>query len=161
MLRVEVQLPSDVVISGKLRDVVNNFLRSQRRKIKAHTREIVKRVVYDVYRPVKYVRTYALSRSVDVVIKDDPLIADIIFNPDLAPAKTVPGGYQKFVAGEGPGIGFLREKYPSGPGFPRAFHHGVVTLPSRFYSPNLAEGLKEALIQQLQEAATSNPSDGG
>lgn len=159
MLFVDVKIPNSAIITRRLQKVINNFLRSERRKIKAHSRDIIITTVYNVYEPAKYRRTYALLESADVVINEDPLVADIIFNPEVAPAKTAIGGYPRFVAGEGPGIGFLRTH---GPGFARPFHHGIVTLPSRFYSPNLAEGLRKALVRQLQRAGcVSNLSNGG
>lgn len=130
-----------------------DFLKQEKPRILKHVQEIVKTTVYEVYRPKYYMRTYDLYRSMRAEVQTDPHEMLIDSDPEIAQAKTVEGGYAKFVAGEGPGIGFLRPFYGVGENlrpsyFPRRFHEHIVMMGSSIYS-NLEVDLTKRLADKV------------
>ncbi len=87
--------------------------------------QVVQTQVYDVYSPRSYERTFNLKKSVRAHLPDEnnTKVMFIDSDPNVAKAKLAPGGYGKFVAGEGPGIGFLAYTVPSE--FPRHFPEAI------------------------------------
>jgi hypothetical protein len=89
---------------------------------------VMQTTVYDVYSPVKYEHTGNLKEST-IAYLPDPSNTKVMFIEPVwdarggaeatSPAKLGTGGYGKYVAGEGPGIGFLARTVPSE--FPRDF----------------------------------------
>ena len=106
---------------------IKTFLPEEQGRLTRLSQATVQAFVYDVYEPVVYERTYNLKKSVkahfpdesntqELWIDSDPQIATAILS---GPSK----GYGPYVAGEGPGIGFLAWSLPSE--FPRQFHEGI------------------------------------
>jgi hypothetical protein len=136
-----------------------NFLKKEQANIQRHAREIVRATVYDVYEPVVYVRTNKLYESITAHFPNAGNPRELWVESDItvAPAKAAEGGYAKFVAGEGPGIGFLRTEYGAGESrrpsyFPRKFHEGMVQLSSSIYG-NLAADLQRKYVEDVLGAS--------
>lgn len=133
-----------------------DFLKREEPRIKKHVHEIVKTTVYDIYEPQEYKRTENLLKSMrtqlitpyHLLIDSDPDIAK-----NLSSGKNRGTHYAPFVAGEGPGIGFLRPFYGVGENvrpsyFPRRFHEHIVIMGSSIYK-NLEQDLSKRLGQRV------------
>lgn len=126
--------------TGSLERRSAGFLKNQQPKLENLSKAVVKTTVYDVYEPQVYWRTWRMYESIRAHFPNpgDPFELWIDSDPDIAPAKRASFGYPVFVAGEGPGIGFLQTEYAGQPsGFPREFHIHIwravsAELPARF-----------------------------
>ncbi len=107
-----------------IRKEVRTFLPRERGRYERIYREAIRTSVYDASSPVSYVRTGGLLRSARAYLPEpsNPLLLFIDSNPSDVPAKLdyIRDGYAQFVAGEGPGIGFLERTVPDL--FPKPFH---------------------------------------
>lgn len=112
------------------------FLVDNKHRIDTETGRIVKNAVYKVpFKPRFYRRTYRLLQSITSTVRvyrRPRSVMTIFSDSSVAPALYAPGGYPKFVAGEGARatdiykIGFLRTKYGDRASyFPRRFHVAV------------------------------------
>jgi hypothetical protein len=143
-------------VPGKIRTVARNFLPKRERRMLAHAKEVVKVTVYDVYDPTDYERTFRLMDSITVWTGRGggaESFALIYSNPATAPALHASGGYPKFVAGKGPGIGFLEPVYggaeaPRPSYFPREFHNAWETASTSIYR-NLEADLSRELDDEI------------
>lgn len=104
------------------------FLKAEVKPISRHVNEVVDTHVYRVYKPSVYIRSYRLKESMTVTAVGDYEIV-IDSDPAVAPAKSGAGGYPKYVAGVGPGIGFMKREHS----FPREFHKRIIDSPSKAY----------------------------
>jgi len=93
-------------------------------------KETVRTTVYNAYSPKSYERTFRLLKSMRAYLPEpeNPMVLFIDSDPSKdsgAPAKLnyIQDGYAQFVAGEGPGIGFLERT--SADVFPRPFHDAI------------------------------------
>ncbi len=104
-----------------LRRRSKNFLPRNAGRWTRLSQTIVQTDVYDVYSPSDYVRTGDFKRSVHAYLPDESntRVMFIDSDPTIAKAKLAPGGYGPYIAGEGPGIGFLQRTVPDQ--FPRDF----------------------------------------
>lgn len=104
-----------------LRRRSKEFLPRNKGRVTRLSQAVVQTTVYDVYVPVSYQRTFDLKKSMRAYLPDEgnTKVMFVDSDPDIAKAKLDPGGYAKFVAGEGPGIGFLARTVPHL--FPRDF----------------------------------------
>ena len=113
-----------------LRKELKTFLPRERGRYLRIYQESIRTNVYDAYTPVSYERTYNLMKSARAYLPEEnnPMVLFIDSDASVAPAKlagTV-GGYPQFVAGEGPGIGFLWRTVPDA--FPREFTEPVFQI---------------------------------
>jgi len=110
-----------------MRRTMKEFLPLEKGRYERLAKATVQSVVYDAYTPVEYVRTGNLKKSMRAYLPDESntKIMFIDSDPSIAPAKLpyISDGYPQFVAGEGPGIGFLTRTAPQV--FPRAFHEAI------------------------------------
>jgi hypothetical protein len=108
-----------------LRRRVKEFLPRNMGRTTRLAQQVVQVHVYDVYSPRSYERTYNFRKSVRAHLPDEnnTKVMFIDSDPTIAKAKLVPGGYGPFIAGEGPGIGFLASTVPSE--FPRHFPEAI------------------------------------
>jgi hypothetical protein len=104
---------------------IREFLPRNAGRLTRLSQAVMQTTVYDVYDPKVYERTFRLKKSMRAHLPDqantkvmyiESAWEGYTFN---AHAKLSPGGYAKYVAGEGPGIGFLVRTVPSE--FPRDF----------------------------------------
>lgn len=111
--------------SRDLRRRVREFLPRNQGRLTRLSQAVMQTTVYDVYEPVSYQRTYDLKKGTRAYLPDpsNPMVMFIEPDPLVAKAKLDPGGYPKYVAGEGPGIGFLARTVPSE--FPREFPEAI------------------------------------
>lgn len=95
--------------------------------------------VYQAYTPIEYERTGNLKKSMRAYFPDEGNTQELHIDSDPAIATAIlPGssaGYGPYVAGEGPGIGFLARTAPQV--FPREFHEQIFNnlsaeVPHRF-----------------------------
>lgn len=115
------------LMGRNLRRTVREFLPRERGRLERLAKATVQAKVYDVYSPTSYVRTFDFKDSIRAYLPDEsnPLVLFIDSDPSVAPAKLnyIRDGYAQFIAGEGPGIGFLARTVPDA--FPRAFHDAI------------------------------------
>ena len=106
---------------------LKTFLPEEKGRLERLSKATVQAFVYDVYDPVEYIRTGNLKESIRAYHPDESntKVLYIDSNPAVAPALLAgpSKGYAPYVAGEGPGIGFLAMSIPSE--FPRQFHEGI------------------------------------
>jgi len=109
---------------------IRGFLPAEKGRLQRLARATVQTSVYDVYSPTVYERTGRLKKSIRAYLPDEsnPLVLYIDSDPGVAPAKLgyIKDGYAQFVAGEGPGIGFLARTVPQL--FPRPFHESIYRI---------------------------------
>lgn len=140
----------------ELNYATRDFLKKERPRILKHAQEIVRTTVYDIYTPEEYVRTDNLYNSMRAEL-ENPYQLLIDSDPDIA--KNLSSGkhsgthYAPFVAGEGPGIGFLKPFYGVGENirpsyFPRKFHEHIVMMSSSIYN-NLEADLNAKLENRI------------
>ena len=135
---------------AKFRFETKAFLKNEASRIEEHARQIVQTTVYDVYSPTVYIRTNHLKESMKTTmyhpwllhLTSDPTIAETVW-----PKAGAYGGYGKYVAGEGPGIGFLSRNLAAST-FPRPFHYGITSLSSSIYN-NLERDLRQRFIDRV------------
>jgi len=105
------------------------FLPRNQKRFERLSQQVVQLTVYDVYSPIKYDRTGDFKRSIHAYFpeKGNTKVMFIEPDPTVSKAKLNPGGYGKYIAGEGPGIGFLAYTVPSEfpRDFPEAIHQAV------------------------------------
>lgn len=113
-----------------LRREVRTFLPRERGRLERIHKESIRTNVYNAYSPRSYERTFRLLKSARAYLPEpeNPMVLFIDNDPDVAPAKLdyIRDGYPQFVAGEGPGIGFLART--SADVFPRAFHDATFQI---------------------------------
>lgn len=133
------------VFRRKVERTVDNFLPRNQKRTENLMKEVVRTTVYAVYTPARYDRTYDLLKSMRAIFPTEGNTREmhVISDPDIAAAKTVSGGYGRFVAGEGPGIGFLNTEQ----NFPRPF-------PDAAY-PIIAADLFQRVVAQLDGHITT------
>ena len=136
----------------ELNYTTRDFLKKEKPRVKKHVLEIMKTTVYDVYQPQEYKRTYNLMNSMRAeLVSDYEMLIDS--DPDVAKNPKSGVHYAPFVAGEGPGIGFLKPFYGVGENirpsyFPRRFHEHIVMMGSSIYS-NLEADLSARLGHRI------------
>jgi hypothetical protein len=129
-----------------------NFLEKEKPRLEKHVQKKVEQSVYHTpFRPKVYIRTMKLLKSMRVYFPNasDKHTLFIDSNPNTARAIDNSGGYARFVAGEGPGIGFLKPVYTGENGktrksyFPRRWHEAIINGNSSYY-----KGLESGLIDR-------------
>lgn len=130
------------------------FLPQEQPRIQKITEQTVQAVVYDVYEPTIYDRTYNLKRSMRTYFPNggNPRELWVDSDPEIAKAKYAEGGYPKFVAGEGPGIGFLKTSYGEGDAvrpshFPREFHDAIYWILLKELPHRVEERIDKAIAR--------------
>jgi len=136
-----------------LRYAARDFLTKEQPRVLKHVQEIVRTTVYDIYEPLEYIRTDNLYKSMRATVQADPYEMLIDSNPEVAKNPKSDVHYAPFVAGEGPGIGFLKPFYGVGENirpsyFPRKFHEHIVMMASSVYS-NLEADLTKKLTKRV------------
>ena len=118
--------------SGFYRDLrrrSKEFLPRHQKRFERLSQAAIQVSVYDVYSPVSYERTGDLKGSTHAYFPEKGNTKVMFIEPmfeghtTVSRAKIGSGGYGKYVAGEGPGIGFLARTVPSE--FPRDFPEAV------------------------------------
>jgi len=105
-----------------VRRAIKEFLPREKGRFERLAKAVVQTSVYDVWSPTVYERTYDFKNSIRAYLPNEsnPYELWIDSDPQVARAKLdyVKDGYAQFIAGEGPGIGFLSNEW----NFPRKFH---------------------------------------
>jgi len=158
MLQITVQsnlTPFRLAVLKAVRELnytTRDFLKKEKPRVEKHVQEIMKATVYDIYQPQEYKRTYNLMKSMRAeLVNDYEMLIDS--DPDIAKNPKSDVHYAPFVAGEGPGIGFLKPFYGVGENirpshFPRRFHEHIVMMGSSVYS-NLERDLSDRLGHRI------------
>ena len=158
MLQITVQsnlTPFRLAVLKAVRELnytTRDFLKKEKPRVEKHVQEIMKATVYDIYQPQEYKRTYNLMKSMRAeLVNDYEMLIDS--DPDIAKNPKSDVHYAPFVAGEGPGIGFLKPFYGVGENirpsyFPRRFHEHIVMMGSSVYS-NLQADLSDRLGHRI------------
>lgn len=125
MVTLPIFVKSFTAFHRDLRRRVREFLPRNEGRLTRLSQAVVQTTVYNVYSPTQYERTGDLKRSMRAYLPDkgNTKVMFIDSDTDVAKAKFGAGGYAKYVAGEGPGIGFLRRTVPSQ--FPRHFPEAI------------------------------------
>jgi hypothetical protein len=131
MVDLDIFVKNFTAMHRDLRRRVREFLPRNQGRLTRLSQAVMQTTVYDVYTPVEYERTYALKKSTRAYIPDrsNPKVMfiepvwDASVGGVTSHAKFGSGGYGKYVAREGPGIGFLAHTVPSE--FPRDFPEAI------------------------------------
>ena len=110
-----------------MRRQIKTFLPQEQGRYQRIAVATVETSVYQAYTPIVYERTGNLKRSMRAHFPDEgnTQVMFIDSDPSVAPAILAGSseGYGPYVAGEGPGIGFLALSAPQV--FPREFHEQI------------------------------------
>ena len=131
----------------EMRRTMKEFLPKEAGRYERIWKATVQATVYDVYTPVEYERTGNLKKSGRAYLpnESDTKTLFIDSDPGIAIAKMpyIKDGYAQFVAGEGPGIGFLN----TAQGFPREFPEAVYNILGAEVPNRLMEKLDKVIAK--------------
>ena len=131
----------------EMRRTIKEFLPKEAGRYERIWKATVQATVYDAYTPVEYERTGDLKKSGRAYLPNegDTKTLFIDSDPGIAVAKMpyITDGYAQFVAGEGPGIGFLN----TAQGFPREFPEAIYNILSVEAPNRLMEKLDKVIAK--------------
>lgn len=143
---------------GKAKKAHEDFFIIERPRLEKHVQLKARTSVYGTpFRPTTYKRTYNFLKSLRVYFPVPSDKTTLYINSDITIAKAIrdSGGYARFIAGQGVGIGFLKtEYYNAHTGktrksyFPREWDKAIIDGKSPYYN-GLERGLSERYYKHV------------